>query len=271
MKTDRGRPGGALLLPGAVLALAALQALPAAANLRAPVVVPASPSFALATAGAGLTVERERLRFACGAASCEVTAEYEVTAAAAVTVGLSFVLPVDGPVTARTNARADAVTVAPAAPLSAEERKAAGRAGRNAPPLFRALFESTLEAGRNTLAVAYRQPLGAEETDYGYWKKTGRMVQSFGYEVWPLAEWPRSPAFRLSLAVSLERPAPGLLSRWFGSPRSIACLTSDPSAPVPPFRREQRGGELWYEAELGPSLPDRITCFLADEDLLPRY
>ena len=50
----------------------------------------------------------------------------------------------------------------------------------------------------------------------------------------------------------------------------MTCLSSDASAPVPPGRLEQRGGQLWYETGLGPSIPDRITCFIGDEDLMPR-
>jgi hypothetical protein len=261
-------PGLALL---ALLAHLALLATPALANLRAPVVIPESPSAALAAPGAGLTATRERLRFSCGPTSCRVTAVYEVTAVAPVRVRLQFVLPVEGPVTATTNDRPDAVDVVPAHPLSPAEASTLPRDERGAPRLFRAAFSSALEEGANTVAVEYTQPLGAEETDYGYFKKHGRMVHRFRYELWPLREWARSPGFRVTLAVAIEREAPGLLTRWFGTSRSVTCLTSDPSTPVPPGRREQRGGELWYEAELGPSIPDRITCYVGDDDLMPRH
>ena len=120
------------------------------------------------------------------------------------------------------------------------------------------------------MTVRYSQPLGAVEIDYGYFKKQGRMVQRFRYELWPLREWKRSPGFRVRLSVAIERPSPGWWKRRFGNPRSVTCLTSDASAPVPAGRLEQRGGQLWYEAELGPSIPDRITCFIGDEDLMPR-
>ena len=97
------------------------------------------------------------------------------------------------------------------------------------------------------------------------------MVQLFRYELWPLREWSRGDGFRIRLAVSTERPAPGLWQRWFGTSRSLTCISSDPAIPLPPGRKEQKGGELVYEVELGPSIPDRVTCYLGDEDLMPRY
>jgi hypothetical protein len=260
--------------PGPVVAAVfflLLPASPASANLRAPVVVPDSPSSALAAPDPGLTVDRESLRFACGPASCDVTAQYEVTAAAAIRVHLDFVLPVESPVTAMTNAETDAVTVVPAQPLRPAEARALFRGGQGTSALFRAGFESSLRAGPNTVSIRYTQPLGAEETDYGYGKKKGRMVQRFRYELWPLREWSRSAGFRVQLAVGIDRPAPGWWQRRFGTVRSATCLSSDPAAPVPPGRREQRGEQLWYEAELGPALPDRITCYLGDDDQMPRH
>jgi hypothetical protein len=244
---------------------------PASANVRAPVVVPESPSSALVSPDPGLTVDAESLRFACGPASCDVTAQYEVTAAAAVRVRLEFILPVERPVTAVTNDDADAVTVVPAQPLRPAEARALSRGGQEMPVLYRAAFESSLRAGPNTLTIRYTQPLGAEETDYGYGRKQGRMVQRFRYELWPLREWSRSPGFRVRLAVGIDRAAPGWWQRRFGKVKSVTCLSSDPSAPMLSGRREQKGGQLWYEAELGPSLPDRITCYLGDDDLMPRH
>jgi hypothetical protein len=241
------------------------------ANLRAPFVLPEIPSSALAAPDPGLTVDRESLRFACGPTSCDVTAQYEVTAAAAVRVHLDFVLPVERPVTAVTNAEADAVTVVPAQPLRPAEARALSRGEQGMPALFRAGFESSLRAGPNTVTIRYAQPLGAEETDYGYGKKQGRMVQRFRYELWPLREWSRGAGFRVLLAVGIDRPAPGWWKHRSGTVRSVSCLSSDPAAPLPPGRREQRGGQLWYEAELGPTLPDRITCYLGDDDLMPRH
>lgn len=266
--------GAKRFTPGPPVVAASLLLLlgsPASGNVRAPVVVPSSPSSALASPDPGLTVDGESLRFACGPASCDVTAQYEVTAAAAVRVHLEFILPVERPVTAVTNAEADSVTVVPAHPLRPAEARGLARGEQGGPALFRAGFESSLRAGPNTVTVRYTQPLGAEETDYGYGKKQGRMVQRFRYELWPLREWSRGPAFHVRLAVGIDRAAPGWWQRRFGKVKSVTCLSSDPAAPMLPGRREQRGGQLWYEAELGPSLPDRITCYLGDDDLMPRH
>ncbi len=270
----RRATGAKRFTPGPQLAAASLLLLlgpPASGNVRAPVVVPEFPSSALAAPDPGLTVDGESLRFACGPTSCEVMAQYEVTAVAAVRVHLEFILPVDGPVTAVTNADADAVTVVPAQPLGPAEARALPRGEQKVPALFRAGFESSLRAGPNTLTIRYTQPLGSEETDYGYGKKQGRMVQRFRYELWPLREWSRGSGFRVRLGVGIDRPAPGWWQRRFGTVKSVTCLSSDPSTPLPPGRREQRGRQLWYEAELGPTLPDRITCYLGDDDLMPRH
>jgi hypothetical protein len=261
------RPGRAVVAAAVLVALAAPRA---EGNLRAPRVIPGSPSSALVAPAESLTVDRELLRFLCGADSCLVTAQYEVTAAAATKVHLEFILPVQSPVTATTNAAGETVQVVPAAPLRAEEARALTPALPGAPPLFRAAFQSALREGQNTVTVSYSQPLGAEEADFGYGKK-GRMVQQLRYELWPLREWKRSPGFRVKLAVAIDRPSPGWWKRLFGKPRSLTCLSSDVTAPVPAGRREQREGKLWYEAELGPTVPDRITCYIGDEDLMPRY
>lgn len=257
--------------PWAVVVAAALVAgPPARANIRAPRIVPESPSAALSAPSVPLEVTSERLEFRCGADACLVTARYEVTAAAAVTADLDFVLPVGGPVTAATNDGEEPVQVVPAAPLRGGEAGSLPPPARDAPPLFRAGFRSRLREGRNTLTVRYSQPLGAEEADYGY-GRAGWMVQKFRYELWPLREWTRGPAFRLQLSVTVDRPAPSWWARTFGHPRSIACLTSDPSMPAVAGRLQQRGGELRFEADLGPAFPDRFTCYIGDEDLMPRY
>lgn len=242
----------------------------ASGNLRAPRVIPESPSSALAAPALPLTVEGESLRLVCGADSCLVTAQYEVRASAASRVELEFILPTGGDVTATTNSDRDTVQVVPAAPLRPEELRALPPHETRAAPLFRAGFESSLREGSNTLTVRYSQPLGAEEVDYGYLKKEGRMVQRLRYELWPLREWKRDPAFRVKLSVAIDRPAPGWWQRRFGNPRSVACLASGEAADAIAGRLQQRGGQLWYEAELGPSIPDRITCFVGDEDLMPR-
>ncbi|HYN44227.1 MAG TPA: hypothetical protein VE129_20800, partial [Thermoanaerobaculia bacterium] len=189
----------ARIAAAASLAATLLDGSSATANLRAPVVIPEFPSSALAAPAVSLNVEGEVLRFVCGADSCDVTAQYEVWSAAASRVQLEFILPTGGPVTATTSAGQDSVQVVPAEPLRAEEIRTLPRNEARTSPLrlFRAGFQSSLSEGSNTVAVRYSQPLGAEEVDYGYLKKQGRMVQRFRYELWPLREWKRSPGFRV--------------------------------------------------------------------------
>lgn len=268
--TTRRAEGGSARRRALAAALALLVALPAAANLRAPRRIPESPSTALAAPDRELVVERERLTFLCGAEACDVTAEYDVTAGAPGRVRLEMVLPVPGDVTARTNGAAGAVSVVPARPFRAEELRGLPEPGPEEPPLHRAAFDGGLREGANTITVRYRQPLGGEEVGHSS-RRAGRFVQRFRYELWPLREWTRGSGFRIRLAIGVERPAPGLWQRWFGHPRSVSCLTSDPAAPSVEGRLEQRGTHLWLEAELGPSFPDRITCYVGDDDLMPRY
>lgn len=253
----------------AAVGLALLGSPRAGANIRAPRTIPESPSSALASTGGSLTVVRERLRFVCGAEACTVSAEYDVTATEATRARLEFVLPVASPVTAATNGAAGSVQVVPAKAVGPRWENLPTDTGSEAAPLFSAAFESAFREGSNTVTVRYSQPLGGEETGYRY-GKAGRMVQRFRYELWPLREWTRSPSFRLELAVAVDRPAPSWWARRFGNPRSVSCLATNPGAALE-GRREQRGGQLWYEAGIGPSIPDRITCYIGDEDLMPRY
>ena len=95
--------------------------------------------------------------------------------------------------TATTNSDQDSVQVVPAAPLRPEEIRTLPPDTPQAPRLFRAGFQSSLIEGSNTVTVRYSQPLGAEEVDFGYFRKQGRKVQRFRYELWPLREWKRSP------------------------------------------------------------------------------
>ena len=215
-------------------------------------------------------MERERLTFLCGAETCDVTAEYDVSAPAPERVRLEMVLPGPGAVTARTNGEEGTVPVVPAEPLKPEEVRGLPEAGPGEPALHRAAFDAPLRAGPNTIVVRYSQPLGGEEVGHSS-RRAGRFVQRFRYELWPLREWTRKDGFSIRLAVGVERPAPSLWQRWFGHPRSVACLTSDPAVPTVEGRLEQRGTHLWLEAELGPSFPDRITCYVGDDDLMPRY
>lgn len=263
-------PGRGGSLAAAALAAALVGTLPAVGNLRAPRRIPEAPSAALAAPGEGLTVEKERLDFLCGADACTVTAEYAVFAPRETRVLLEMILPVAGDVTATTNGAASSVRVVPATPLDEDEARNLPEPGPGVPPLYRAAFDSALREGRNTVAVRYSQPLGGEEVDYGR-SRTGRMVRRFRYEAWPLREWSRSPGFRIELAIGVERPAPGLWARLFGHPLSVACLTSDPASPSVAGRLAQKGNRLWLEAELGPSFPDRLTCYIGDENLMPRY
>jgi hypothetical protein len=257
-------------VPRAVLAvlIAGLFATgPAAANLRAPGRVPHVPSSALYPPPAEVEVRGETLAFRCAGRRCEVAATYRVHAAAEAELAFEFVLPVDAGITVRVAGRPVAAESTEAAPLGDLDRRldlsVAEREG--GPKLYRARFTGRLAAGESEIAVAYTQPLGAHERDYGYFKD-GRWVDVLQYELWPLKEWKRAPDLRIELLVAMRREAPGWWTRNFGTARSIKCLGGD--GPLKDARLEQVGGALEYRATLGPAFPDRLLCHLADEDLL---
>jgi len=122
--------------------------------------------------------------------------------------------------------------------------------------------------GFNELSFEYQQPLGAKETNYGYFRGEGDMVQSFEYGLWPLREWKRAQNFALDFTATLTRPAPSLWQRWFGSVREMACGFDDGAQLPPPLpvRRTQRADELWLQATvLLPTIPATVRCRIGDD------
>lgn len=267
----------------------ALLAPAALANLRAPQVIPASPSSALGGGAPGVRVLGEALRFDCGAPEaheCTVEARYRVEAAAAVELALDFVLPVDQPVSATVaagdQAKPQAVQVERTRWLSYDEAEAERRkgtppsrlhiAGRSdQPPLYQARFTASLAAGAGTITVRYRQPLEQRERGHGYGRK-GRFVDGFQYELWPITGWELAPDFRLVTTITQRRAPPNWWKRTFGKVRSAACAgrggATDGGAKLP-GTTAQGDGELVYTLTLDRRLPDVLECGLGDADLVP--
>jgi hypothetical protein len=233
------------------LAAVAVLALPlvAVANLRAPGRVEAAPSGALAKPPAALAVKGERLTVRCELEACEVEARYAIDAEQALETALEFVMP-----------GAPARTAPVTATVNGKPRPAAVDPGGS-----QARFSAPLVAGANEVLVRYRQPLAADEHDYGYFKK-GRWVHRFRYEVWPLKGWKLAPGFELALEVSLDRPPPGFFQRHFGTLRSLGC--ADEAGKKLPATPVQEGERLVLRVAFGPKLPDRLVCEMGDEDLL---
>lgn len=248
--------------------VAVLAPLVVAANLRAPGHVDAAPSGALAKPEAAVSVKSETLTVRCEPEACEVEARYAILAERALETSLELLAPAGpaakGPVTALVNGQ-----LQPAAGGSTTADPGHAEKDRHGDPLplFQARFPAPLVAGANEIVVRYRQPLAADEHDYGYFKK-GRWTHRFRYELWPLKGWRLAPGFALALEVSMDRPAPGFWARHFGTMRSLACTDPEegkklPGTPV------QEGDRLVQRTSFGAQFPDRFACTMADEDLLP--
>ena len=259
-----------MLLRRAPLLLALSITADARANLRAPRVVPALPSTAARTVSTALEVQHESLMFRCGPDECAVRAVYAVHASAAERVQLRFVLPVAARVTARFGSASGTLTLVEKPALSTDlpGNVQLDFFGKPAPPAYEATVVGDVAAGESELSFEYQQPLGARETNYGYFRGEGDMVQSFEYGLWPLREWKRAQGFALDFTATLQRPAPSLWQRWFGSVREIACSFGDYPRPPPalPVRRTQRGDELWLQASVPlPSIPATVRCRIGDD------
>lgn len=222
-------------------------------------------------AALGLVVLSEDLTFACGVESCEVEARYRIQSHDAVSVRLSFVMPLSAPLRVRIGS-SDAtahVVAAPAGALRDEdlEHHFDGYRDLERLPRYQATFVAPLVAGENTVTVAYRQPLGRFEHDYGYFS-SGRFTEFFRYELWPLSEWRHAPGFHVAGTVSIRRPPPSWWKRTFSQPRSLACGHGFYDHALRNI--QQRGDQLYLTFRLTDPLPKRLWCRIGDQDLVSR-
>jgi hypothetical protein len=150
------------------------------ANARAPIWINAAPSGALRGAGEGLVVQGETLALLCGLEMCDVTATYDIEAAASGSTAFDFILPVPRPVEASISGKGEALQAAMSQALSESEVEAMGvskawnmyRYPRRR-DLYRARFNASIGEGRNRIVVRYRQPLSAGEILYGWRGESG--------------------------------------------------------------------------------------------------
>jgi hypothetical protein len=253
---------GANALLGVTLFAAAL-----GANSRAPRIVPWVPSTAARVVSQDVVAEHEALSFRCDKARCQVKATYRVRAGSDQQVELRFVVPIKAPVTARFGTANGAVTVAGAPAVRASEVLAKiplNYPDKDRPPMYEATVIGPLSAGLNELSFEYVQPLGGEES-----LRKGTLSQSFNYGLWPLREWKRAQGFTLDFTATLERSAPSLWQRWFGTVREMNCWFGDRQTMAPPklpLRRTQRRDVLWLEARVPlPAIPETVGCLIADD------
>lgn len=254
-----------------LVAICATPAGVAFANIRAPKVVQQVPSTAPfpVDASLGLVVLGEDLTFTCGAQLCDVEAGYRIRSHDAVSVSLTFVMPLRAPLRIRVGSL-DAVghiVEAPDGVFQDDELvdSSDGRGPLGRLPKYQATFVAPLVVGDNTVTVAYRQPMGQREHGHGYFRK-GRFTDFFRYELWPLSEWRHGPGFSISGTVSIRRPPPSWWTRTFSQPRSLAC---GPESGDHTFRDlQQRGDDLYLTFQMTDPLPKRLWCTIGDEDLV---
>jgi hypothetical protein len=254
------------------LVVVALATYPADANIRGPERVRHLPSSALHGLTAELVVHGEDLAFMCQQDSCRVTAQYSIAASDDVQVSLDFILPnqpIGEVVKVQAGGKAADAKTEPAA-LNAGEREQIPRI-HSFEPLIRARFDLELHRGRNQVSVAYLQPLGVDEVDFGYFTK-GKMIKRWDYEIWPVLEWKRAPDFAINVAVSVPRSPPTRWQRWFGKVDSVSCgyfgENRDPSQ-TPSW--QQIGQQLQYRFKVKGTIPTRLECGWGDEKHLTRY
>jgi hypothetical protein len=121
--------------------------------------------------------------------------------------------------------------------------------------------------GQKPLAVEATEvtELTPEEAEYGYFVDS-RFVHSVQYEVWPIKQWRRSEDFTLDLTVKMKRDEPGWWASTFGTLRGLRCALGRRGQVLTSV---QEDGQLVVRRELR-ELPDRLFCYMGDEDLLPK-
>ncbi|WP_347253140.1 hypothetical protein [Leminorella grimontii] len=214
-----------------------------------------------------LVVQSETLDVDCDYDRCWVEAVYHITSSADATLDFAFIMPANTPVEAKVAGKYSAAKVtlerdAPEAPdpsywnrcWSASECAAVLS-------LYRASFTGKVFKGKNTVEVAYFQPITHLEKAYGYFTSS-RSIEVFAYEMAPLKEWQLADDFTLKVTLSAlrERPERDGGSSLFRS-RSVNCI-------LPGQKVEKNGEYLNLEATLDQNFPDRLVCNIGDSDLI---
>lgn len=128
-------------------------------------------------------------------------------------------------------------------------------------PLYQALFNGNVFAGKNIITVKYQQPFMLHEYDYGYFTD-GRFVEYFTYYLGPLKEWQLAEDFSLEISISSLRERPERDGGWsLRRARSIDCQ-------LPGQVVENDSDNLNLRVNIGRDFPDTLTCKMGDSDLL---
>lgn len=251
-----------------IFAVFLMVAMPAHANLRAPITVDKSPSTALYKSGMmDLVVAGESLNFSCTSNQCDVEATYTFRTRRAQNVLLSFILPGPATVTVVVNK-----TKKPQSISSTEAKDPFDKIGKSyqwhhfSPSnIHEAKWRASLVNGINTVTVRYKQELALEERNHSY-EKSGEMIRIVAYEVWPIKEWSRSDEFAMEFSIvsSVTQDADSLVC--YG-----ATMQGDrqDSSFLPPSRVEGGLAKISFQFKKEP-LPDRLHCEMGKKENLTR-
>lgn len=245
-----------------MLTVCLMSAMPAHANLRAPIILGESPSTALYKPGApDLVVTGETLSFFCGSDQCDVNAVYTIKAKTSRDVLLSFVLP--GPATVQAtanNTKPQSISsVAAKDPLN-KMRRASYESWLDPSHIHEAQWTASLVQGINTVAISYSQKLTREERNHSY-DHEGEMVGIMKYEVWPIKEWTRSDEFAIHFSFSSTDSHVCYAYTKNGDRRDVIKLTN-------PLDKDGLG-MLDMKLYTKETLPDQLECEIGKKKNLP--
>lgn len=214
-----------------------------------------------------LVVQSETLDVDCDYNRCWVEVVYHITSSADATLDFAFIMPANTPVETKVSGKYSAAKVS--LERAAPEMSDSPYGGRcwsltecaSILPLYRATFTGNIFKGKNTIEVAYFQPITHLERAYGYFTSS-RSIEVFAYEMAPLKEWRLADDFTLKVTLSAlrERPERDGGSSLFRS-RSVNCA-------LPGQKVEKDGNYLNLEATLDQNFPDTLVCNIGDSDLI---
>jgi len=252
----------------------------ASANIRAPHIrqYPASTSF---TPLEGLVVEGEHLVFQLGKPytgdiwtvdrelrEAEIEATYRIRSQTPLDAAFEFVMALpSNRVEVAINGRSiDTTQIAPIELDTLPQRRH--------PENAYVRFNGHLHEGGNEIRVRYRQLLGRDELDHGYFK-TSKWASMVAYELWPLKEWQLAPDFRLQIEVRAEDDTSALRSLFLGSRYELEVLGQtrtdqdhfrDLSAtPLSGGTVQKASGSLILRHELDANFPPRIVAVVREK------
>lgn len=212
-----------------------------------------------------LIVQKETLDIDCDDSRCWVEAVYHLTSSADAMLEFAFIMPSNTPVEAKVAGHYSASKVTlEKEEINQKELKYSCSSWSHCAdslPLYRASFIGKVFKGKNTVEVAYFQPLTLLERDYGYFTDS-RYVEVFIYELAPLKEWQLADDFTLDVTLSALRKRPERNKGWsLFSSRSVNCFLSGQKV-------EKDGDYLNLAASLDKNFPNTLICNMGDSDLI---